>query len=248
MYLLNIFLFLITLIGGSIPLWSKRWTEQHMKYLLAFSGAYLLSVTMLHLVPEVVENMGHWSGVLIIAGFFLQQFLQPFTHGVEHGHAHIHHDHDPINIWPLFIGLGFHAFMEGIPLGNDYHDTATVPSLFLAIALHKIPEAMLIGSLVYFSGKSLKKAWILLIIFSLLTPVSSYLTTLGRENMEHFGKIIGYIIPVVAGAFLHISTTIFFESGTKKHEMDWKKWLTIFLAIGLALITILSGDGGHHHH
>ncbi len=54
----NLILFLITLAGGSIPLWSRSWSEQRMKYLLAFSGAFLLSITMLHLIPETVELEG----------------------------------------------------------------------------------------------------------------------------------------------------------------------------------------------
>ena len=87
MYLIfNIFLLLATIIGGSVPLWSKRWSEQSMKYLLAFSGAFLLSITLLHLLPETIETSGHSAGLLILAGFFLQLVIQRFTHGVEHGH------------------------------------------------------------------------------------------------------------------------------------------------------------------
>lgn len=239
----NLILFLITLAGGSIPLWSKSWNEQRMKYLLAFSGAFLLSITLLHLVPETVEHSGHEAGLLILAGFFLQQVVQRFTHGVEHGHAHTADHHHHVPVLPVFAGLAVHAFSEGLPLGISYNDTTTLPSLYIAVALHKLPEAMLITSLVYAGNRKKKRAWVSLVVFSLITPVAGMLTyLLGSRyaGVEHF---IHLCIPLIAGAFLHIATTIFFESGTKSHDMNWKKWSVTLSGIGLALLTMMGG--GH---
>jgi zinc and cadmium transporter len=239
----NLILFIITLAGGSIPLWSQSWSEQRMKYLLAFSGAFLLSITLLHLIPETIEHSGHQAGLFILAGFFLQQIVQRFTHGVEHGHAHAgDHNHHHISVLPVFVGLAVHAFSEGLPLGISYTDTATLPSLYIAVALHKVPEAMLITSLVYASNRKRSKAWMSLIFFSLITPFAGILTSfLGSRyaGVEHF---IHMCIPVIAGAFIHIATTIFFESGTKSHDMNWKKWSVTLSGIALALLTML-GSG-----
>ena len=69
-------IFLFTLIGGSIPLWFKRMQTVIMVYLLAFTGAFLLGITLLHLVPETFEGLGKMAGLFIFAGFFLQVFLQ----------------------------------------------------------------------------------------------------------------------------------------------------------------------------
>ena len=245
--LFTLVLFLITLAGGSIPLWSRRWNEQQMKYLLAFSGAFLLSITLLHLVPETLEHSGHshMGGLFILAGFFLQQLIQRFTHGVEHGHAHIgtgHHHHVPV--LPVFAGLAVHAFSEGLPLGISYTDPATLPSLFIAIALHKLPEAMLITSLVYFSTHNKRNAWLLLILFSLITPVAGLLTAMLGARYEGVATFVTWCIPLIAGAFIHIATTIFFESGTRTHDMNWKKWMAVLSGIGLALLTLLGNHGG----
>jgi zinc and cadmium transporter len=209
----NLILFIITLAGGSIPLWSQSWSEQRMKYLLAFSGAFLLSITLLHLIPETIEHSGHQAGLFILAGFFLQQIVQRFTHGVEHGHAHAgDHNHHHISVLPVFVGLAVHAFSEGLPLGISYTDTATLPSLYIAVALHKVPEAMLITSLVYASNRKRSKAWMSLIFFSLITPFAGILTSfLGSRyaGVEHF---IHMCIPVIAGAFIHIATTYFLKA------------------------------------
>lgn len=242
--LFSLTLFLITLAGGSIPLWSRSWSEQRMKYLLAFSGAFLLSITLLHLVPETLERTGHRGGIFILAGFFLQQMVQRFTHGVEHGHAHIGSDHHHVPVLPVFAGLAVHAFSEGLPLGISYTDPATLPSLFMAIAFHKLPEAMLITSLVYFGARNKRNAWLLLVLFSLITPVAGMLTATLGAHYNGVATFVNWCVPLIAGAFIHIATTIFFESGTRTHDMNWKKWTAVLSGIGLALLTLLGGHQG----
>lgn len=235
----NAILFVLTLIGGSVPLWYKNWSERSMKYLLAFSGAFLLSITFLHLIPESIEEIGPIAGMLLLFGFFIQQFFQKFTHGVEHGHAHIEHsEHKHVTVWPILIGLSVHAFGEGLPLGITYSDEGVLPSLFLAIALHKLPEAMLIMSLFYHEYKK-KNTILVLVLFSLITPFASLLAYYLGHEFTFVATLIHWMIPVIAGAFIHISTTIFFESGTKIHEMTFKKWMVILTGIGIALLSLL---------
>jgi zinc transporter ZupT len=241
-FIYNAVLFLITLSGGSAPLWSRGWTENRIKYLLAFSGAFLLSITFLHLVPESMGDLGPSAGILLIVGFFGQQLIQKYTHGVEHGHLHTgQHAGHSVPVVPVLIGLSIHAFSEGIPLGIPYTDPAVLPSLFLAIALHKMPEAMLIISLCYHKNKSKSRSLAILVLFSLITPASSLLAYLSGQEFSVAAELIHWCIPLIAGAFIHISTTIFFESGTKAHEMNFKKWLAVGCGIGLGLLSLLGG-------
>jgi zinc and cadmium transporter len=239
----NLILFLVTIAGGSFPLWNRSWNEQKMKYLLAFSGAFLLGITLLHLVPETIEHAGHKAGMFILCGFFLQQLIQRFTHGVEHGHAHIGDHHHHVPVLPVFMGLAVHAFSEGLPLGIRYADAATLPSLYAAIALHKLPEAMLITSLISAGhATNKKKAWLLLIVFSAITPVAGMLTAALGSRYSVVQDFVELCIPIIAGAFIHIATTIFFESGTKSHDMNWKKWSAVLIGIGFALLTQLGNS------
>jgi hypothetical protein len=46
-------------------------------------------------------------------------------------------------------------------------------------------------------------------------------------------------VALVVGAFLHISTTIFYESGTKHHELSRQKVLAIAAGITLAFVTLI---------
>lgn len=231
-------LFIITFLGGSIPLWVKGLDDRRMHYLLAFSGSFLLSITFLHLLPETFASLGSKAGLLLLCGFFVQLIIQRITHGLEHGHVHIHqHEHHmPIN--SMLIGLALHAFMEGLPLGFNYAMQGTEPSLYLAVAAHKLPEAMLVTSLVA-ETKTRSKAFITLLIFSLITPIAGLLATMLGNYYAPISQAVMYLIPIVAGVFIHIATTIFFESGTKSHMLTRQKTVAILLGVGTGLITLL---------
>jgi zinc transporter ZupT len=127
--------------------------------------------------------------------------------------------------------------MEGIPLGFHYRNAATNPSLYLAVGAHKIPEAMIMGSLLK-HGYGRRKAWYLVILFALITPCSAWLATQLGTNYHALSGAVTAIIPIVAGAFIHISTTIFFESGTRQHMLTLRKVGVMLLGVVLAGLTL----------
>lgn len=234
-------LFAITFIGGSLPLWFKNLNDKQMHLLLAFSGSFLLSITFLHLLPETFTELGSKAGFYLLIGFFLQLILQRFTHGLEHGHVHIHegdHHNHHVPLMSIMIGLSLHAFMEGLPLGFNYRMSGTEPSLYMAVAAHKLPEALLITSL--FANNSTKsKSWLMLLLFSLITPLGAIIATKLGQSYYAMSQLVIMLIPVVAGAFIHISTTIFFESGTKHHMLTKQKIFAIIGGMSIGLITLL---------
>ncbi len=213
-----------------------------MHYLLAFSGSFLLSITFLHLLPETFRpvlsmEVNTRAGIYLLIGFFIQLLIQRFTHGVEHGHAHVHPHEHHIPLVPIIAGLTVHAFMEGLPLGFNYLAHGTEPSLYLAVGVHKLPEAMLVTSLVL-AVKGKQKAWLALIYFSLITPVAAMLAQVLGQQYSFISQAVVVLIPIVAGAFIHIATTIFFESGTKQHMLSWQKISAMIVGVGLALGTL----------
>jgi zinc transporter ZupT len=235
--LLNIFLVAASLAGGSIPLMFKGISDKRMQALLAFSGAFLLGITCLHLAPESFQELGGKAGLYLLLGFFLQLFIQNLTHGTEHGHTHIHtHDHH-IPIGSILFGMTVHAFMEGLPLGFHYRHEATEPALYLAVAAHKLPEAMLVASLVA-STRGRSRAWLVLLVFSLVTPVAGLIANQLGVRYYFVSRLVTALIPIVAGSFLHIATTIFYESGTRQHHLTWQKILSMALGVGMALVTL----------
>lgn len=236
LHLFNIILFLLTVIFGSAPLWFRQLDGKSMLYLLAFSGSFLLSITFLHLLPETFASHVLYAGPLLLLGFFVQLLIQRMTHGAEHGHTHIHEGHH-IPLLSIFTGLAIHAFMEGLPLGFPYQQKTTILSLYMAITVHKLPEAMLVTSIAM-QVKNKRAAFLQLVLFALITPFASTLTGIMSARYANISAIVSYLLPVVAGAFIHIATTIFFESGTKQHAISWQKVLAMVLGVGIGLLTL----------
>lgn len=235
MYLL--LLFVLTVIGSMIPILFKRFNNSWMTLMLAFSGAFLLAITFLHLMPEVFHDLGEKAGLYILIGFLLQLILQRLSHGIEHGHVH-EHNVTVHAVTPIFLGLIIHAFMEGIPLGFSYQASGTTPSIFLAIAAHKIPEAITLSALL-FAANIKKNKWLLIFLFAVASPLSGILAMYFGQKFYFISNQLVYIIPIVAGAFLHISTTILYESGTKHHQLSRQKVIAVMLGLGFALATLL---------
>ena len=55
-YSIYIFPLLSVLLGYAVALFLKPKNKRNLKLLLAFSGSFLLSLTVMHLLPEVYES------------------------------------------------------------------------------------------------------------------------------------------------------------------------------------------------
>lgn len=240
-----------TIVGGMIPVWYRNLNKKVIVYLLTFTGAFLLGITVLHLAPESFETLGKQAGIYILAGFFLQVFMQRWSHGMEHGHGYAppgqeadlkpHAGHvAQATAFSLIIGLSVHAFMEGLPLGFSYQDPSVLPSLALGILLHKMPEALTLMTMLVAMRLNRKRNIGLLFLFSLVTPGAALLAFGLNSEFAFMDRILLYVVAIVTGAFLHISTTIFFESGTRHHELNRGKIISMVVGLGLAGLTLLS--------
>lgn len=214
---------LSVVIGLIISLFIKPNTSQGFQLLLSFSGAYLLSVTVFELLPEVYNSGGEEVGIFIMLGLLLQIVLEFISKGVEHGHMHLDKS---TNKFPLLllISLSIHSLLEGFPLENSTH-------LLHGVVIHKIPVAAILAAFLLNSKVGKPKAFLFLGIFAIMTPLGSWL----QANFEAINKYSPYINAIVIGIFLHVSTTILFEA-SKNHSFNASKLGVIIFGILLAYL------------
>ncbi len=238
--LVNFALIASVLIGGLlVSLLSKSKNEQVIKLMLAFSGGFLLSIAFIHFIPELYEFHDFNIGVYILIGFLIQLILEFFSGGIEHGHVHVHHvSRIPIT---LVIALSIHSFLEGIPLGSQLagmeiatsHHHGNDNSLLFGILFHRLPVAVALMTLLIASKVSKIKAWTALSIFALTT---SFGLLIGYNVSDHFeSNSFDIVLAVVVGMFLHISTTIIFET-SENHKFNFLKLMTILGGCALAFM------------
>lgn len=229
-------LFLTPLLSGLLVFLVPKGKSTNYKLLLVFAGSYLFAITVIHILPELYkQSLGlELIGLFVLAGFFLQQLLEYFTSGVEHGHmhtgdthhhgTHTHHHHQSVSSFVLLFALCIHAFLEGGMLAQPVNTEPLydVNAILLGIALHRAPAAFALMTVLAFQFNSRKKAIPHLVVFSLAAPVGLLLSSYLASQEILSATALVYLYALVCGNFLHISTTIVFES-SPDHRFNAKK-------------------------
>lgn len=217
-YLLPLF---SVLLGYSIALFLKPKSKTNLKLLLAFSGSFLLSLTVIHLLPDVYESHNSTIGLFIMMGILFQIILEFFSKGAEHGHVHGHEKMNQMP-WLLFISLCIHAFLEGFPVSHHHN-------LAIGIAIHHLPIAIILTTFFINSSLNKKAIFAFMISFALMTPLGTFLS----EYLPVLNDYYTEITAVVIGILFHISSTIIFES-SEGHKFNIAKVSMIIFGVVLA--------------
>lgn len=227
-----IVLFSSVLIGGLLVALFKK--SSGLKLLLSFSGGFLLTIIFTHILPETYAHFGKNTGIFILCGFLLQIILEYFSKGVEHGHSHVHGVN---NVFPivLFISLSLHAFLEAIPIvdvhGHSHGHNHGSSNLLWGVFLHKVPVAIALITVFKSSNFSTIKSWLFTALFGLMAPLGlvfgQVLTTTYNVNTD-------WILAIAMGMFLHVSTTIIFES-SEGHKLNFIKLIAIVFGFALGI-------------
>ncbi|GAA4391103.1 ZIP family metal transporter [Hymenobacter koreensis] len=211
-----------------------------LRPLLAFSGAYLVTLTLTHLLPEALSlgTSAEHIGYYVLAGFFGQLVLELFSEGVEHGHQHVHAEHAHAGVpWLLLGSLTLHAFLEGSILVQDPH--GHTPDGFYAtltgVALHHIPAAFALVAVLVTRLGSFRRALPWLVLFAAAAPIGVLVSHYAALDPLMKGGLYPALLGLVSGNFLHVSTTILFEV-SPEHHVNVRKLLATVAGLCLALL------------
>ncbi len=225
---------LSVIFGYIMALVLKPENKKNLKLLMAFSGSFLLSLTVMHILPEVYESSLHDHGgnehshehnnpigLFIMAGIVFQIILEYFSKGAEHGHVHSHKNEHGMP-WALFISLCLHALLEGMPVSH-HEDMAW------GIAIHHFPIAIILTAFFINSGLNKITVMAFMVAFAVMTPLG----TLMSGQLSWISHYYTEISAIVVGILFHISSTIIFESG-ENHKFNLAKLLVIILGVIMA--------------
>lgn len=225
-------LFLCAFVGGMLA-WAIKVSQSNMKIALAFSGAFMLGLAFFHVLPDSYGLLGSKAGIWVLVGFMIQIMLEVLSKGMEHGHAHALHGRQlPL---ALFIGLGIHALLEGLPFGGEHaHEHH---SLLAGVVIHKMPVAFILGTVLRGAHYTVGTGALAIFGFSMMAPLGGMVSHFIEGDLVDSGNFQGIVMAVLVGVFLHIATTIIFESD-KGHGFNLRKLSAIIAGFVLAYVSV----------
>jgi zinc transporter ZupT len=226
MNLLPLFNYLLPFFGAIIGMTTVYFLRPRkpiaFKLILAFSGAFLLGITLFHLMPEIFSDNAIKAGPWVMTGLLLQMLLEYLSQGAEHGHSHSKENTRPP--WLILASLGLHAFIEGLPLSTN-------SELLFGLFIHKIPIGMVVFFLIWETRVAKTTKLGILFLFAIMSPLGSLI----HDSIWYFTSLRLQITGIVVGMLLHISTTILFESN-QGHAFNLGKLMTILIGFGISYL------------
>ena len=264
MILTGLALLFVAIIGGlALEILGNR-AMNNLSIILAFGGAFIMGLIFLHLVPEAF-SYSSIAGTFVLIGFLVQILLEYLSKGLEHGHVHLNnsssHKTSTVMPWAAIVSLCIHALLESMPLAEGasavdvahqvrsmgslhvhvHADTAIGSALFLGLAIHKLPVALVLMGLIKSTGATKVTRWGLLTLFGIMPGLGMYIyDTIIHSGFALPGGVSTFMSAthgLVIGILLHVSTTVIFESG-EGHAFNYNKLIATLLGLTIAYITL----------
>jgi ZIP family zinc transporter/zinc and cadmium transporter len=166
---------------------------------LAFGAGFMLAVTMLGVLPEVLgESSG--AALYVLAGYLAvhvaQHVFTPHFHFGEETHRV-----SAATGNSALLGLMLHTFFDGVAIASGFLVSERLGILlFLAVLLHKLPEGVTIASVMVAGGGSRANA-------VAAAAVLGGATLLGVLLTEHIQPLARNGLALSAGVTLYVAAS-----------------------------------------
>jgi len=233
----------VGLAGGFLPMLTK-WTDRSLHAALALSTGIFLGAVFLHMLPALPEAAADldqgpmllWCCVLVgVLAVYLLESLVFRTH--DHDDLHRHRSVG----YASFFGLSLHALTTGLGLSAaEAVGTNMALPVFVAIIAHKAFESFSLMSVFALAHFSRKRVFLMLGIFSLITPIGVWGGSLLFPMIGDIGMSIA--VALAAGTFLYVCLSELLPEVFHHRVDSLMKLLLLAAGIGImAAITVVEG-------
>jgi ZIP family zinc transporter/zinc and cadmium transporter len=144
---------------GALAVTSRaRWTVRALDAILSFAAGFLISVSLLDLLPGAIERSGARGAGVALVAYVLVHITQHTIGRHFHFGEETHQVSSTVSVTAL-MGLLMHTFVDGVAVASGFGVSTGLGTLvFVAVVLHKFPEGLAISSLFIAAGASRAKA------------------------------------------------------------------------------------------
>ena len=190
------------ILGAAAVTWRARWSLRTLEALVALSAGFMISVTLVDILPEALSRGGRTAALVALGGYVLvhltQHTLAPHFHFGEETH-----EVTSVASVSALIGLLLHTFVDGVAIASGFHVSESLGMLiFVAILLHKFPEGLAISSLFLAAGAGRRKALGAASLLGVATIAGVVLTSAIEGLSQHGLALSGGVTLYVAASNL----------------------------------------------
>ena len=190
-------------VAGGFVLVRAKGVERYLRYFVALGAGFLMATAVLEMIPEGLRQSPRLGPVLIMVGYcvvhLLEHTINAHFHFGEETHTGEFVSRHTGN--SVLAGLSVHALFDGVAIGSGFALSNWLGWLiFLAILLHKAPEAFTMASVMLASGRSRSAA-----LISSIALAGS--TLAGVLVIGMAPGLVLYGLPISAGVALYVAAT-----------------------------------------
>lgn len=248
---------------------------RYTQHMLSLAAGALLATAFMHLLPEAFESQAGakelFATLLVgLVFFFLLDKAELWHHGHEHhggehhgpeaaahaqhdhtGHvhaAHSHHGHDhgeaKTGGWAVLAGDSVHAFGDGILIASAFMaDLRLGVVAALAVLVHEVPHHM--GDLVVLRQTSNNRRAALVKV-SLAGAVTALGGVVGYALVDQLYDYLPFFLIMASSSFIYVALADLIPQLQKRVTAKETVAQIAWLAIGIGLVTLISGMAHHH--
>jgi len=190
----------ITTLGILVISRYRSWAQENAVYFMSFGAGVLLTVSLMHLVPESLE-MEEGAPMFWILGFVLLYLFNRFLH------VHMPHELEDVDISvgviPM-LGILLHSLIDGVIYSVTFNVSIFTGALAaIGMILHEFPEGIITFVFLDRGGFDRRRAAIYAFLAAgLSTPLATLLSFPFIEAISD--SFLGGGLAISAGALIYV--------------------------------------------
>jgi zinc and cadmium transporter len=203
-----------------------------LTFLVSLAVGALLGDLLIHLLPEIYEEVGIRSSFYVAGGFLVFFFLEKVLHW-----RHEHSQKDTSRIEPFgvmnLVADGVHNFIDGALVAASYLVSLPVGlATTLAVVLHEIPQELGDYGILRVAGFSKKAALSLNFVSALLAILGAVAVLASGIDLKRYGPLI---LAFTSGGFVYLIILLIRKL---EDEMAFRHAFGTILGMGIGIIVM----------
>ena len=186
---------------GALAVTSRtRWSVRAFDAMLSLAAGFLISVSMVDLLPGAIARAGTRGAGVALLAYVLVHLTQHTIGGHFHFGEETHSVTSVVSMTAL-VGLLMHTFVDGVAMASGVRVSQGLGAIvFVAVLLHKFPEGLAISSLFLAAGASRSRAMGAALALGVTTFIGVILT-------DQVGWLRDYGLAISAGVTLYVGAS-----------------------------------------